>query len=230
MEDTTYDKITPNEMALYSVVFVGIMAYCQHINVSLGSILGIIISGIVILMLYKYNQEVVIGEEKLHDLKASYIKPMPQNIQKYEDITDFMFSIQEFYDYNPQVYEHLVETIDTFLEVYENCMLDGSLAGGSYSIAERHKQIILNDIHSIIYTSPASKLVTHKIDDSIAKMEELMNNYLYAIFEKNQDYLKEHGFHNNSKIIELNIQPYNKSLERLPYLSTVGSLPENLFE
>lgn len=230
MDDTMYDKITPKSLALYSIVFVGIMVYCQSIDVTLGSLVGVIVSCIVILLLYKYNEEIVIGEEKLHELKANYINPEPTNIQKYVDMTDLVFSIQEFHSYNPQVYEHMVDTIDTFLEVYANCMLDSSLAGESYSIAERHKQMALNDLHSIIYTSPASKLVTQKLDDAVIKLEELLNNYLYAIFEKNQEYLKENGFFNNSKIIELNIQPYNKSPEHLPPSSKVGSYPENYYE
>jgi len=208
---TLLDKITPYELASYIVIVILTIIYFRNMNISIGVLFGGLVAIIIVYFVYRHNNELITKNGQLHQLKVDHIIPQTNNIHKYKDITDFVFSIQDFYSYNPQVFEHMVQTIDIFFDVYENSMIDISLAGENYAIAERRKQIALNDLHSIIIIIPSSKKLIAKLDDSVISLEELLNEYLIQIYEKNKEYIQDRGFFNNTKIIELNIKPYNTS-------------------
>lgn len=206
---TTFDKISSKEFVVYISIFVGIIIFFQYKNISIGALFGCIIAIITIYLVYKYNSELVTGEKKIHQIKSDNILPKPENIQKYTDMTDFIFSIQDFYTYNPQVFENIVQKIDDFLNMFANTMIDSALAGENYFHAERYKQLILTDLRSIMIMIPSDKKLIKKLDKSVSQLDTLLNNYLIQIYEKNKNYIKTNGYFNNTKVINLGMIPYN---------------------
>lgn len=204
-----FNKISAKSVFIYLIILCVCVLYFRSLNITLGSFVGLIFAFLFIFLLYRNELNTQENEEDLHQLKAKWILPEPKNIQNYADMTDFIFSIQEFYEYNQQAYENLVDAIDTFLEIYENVLIDNSLAGDSYSLANNQKLLALNELHSIIMTLPSSLLLTNKFNESLHALELLLNKYLYTIYEKNKEYINKNGYFNNSKVIELNIAPYN---------------------
>jgi len=207
---TSIFNISPTSIFIYFVIFCSCLVYFKNSKTTLGTLLGVLIAGVICFLLYQYEQETLLTTEKIHQTKAENIKPHPKRIQNYQDLTDFIFSVQDFYIYNPQAFIELIESLDTFLDVYESVMIDETLAGDLYSIAEEYKLKTLNSLHSFIITLPSSKKLTNKFDNSIKIYEELLNNYLYQIYEKNKKYIEKDGYFNNTKIIDLNISPYNQ--------------------
>jgi hypothetical protein len=210
---TTFDKISSKEFILYVSIFVGIVIFFQYKNISIGALFGCIIAIITIYLVYNYNNELVTGEKKIHHIKSDRILPKPENIQKYTDMTDFIFSIQDFYTYNPQVFEDIVQRIDDFLNMFASTMIDAALAGENYFHAERYKQLILTDLRSIMIMIPSDKKLIKKLDESVSQLDTLLNNYLIQIYEKNKNYIKTNGYFNNTKVINLEITPYNSLSE-----------------
>ena len=201
--------IRHSSIFVYFVIFCVCIVYFRNINITLGTLLGIILSILIMCVLYYSETTTLNNTTQLHNLKSTAIKPTPKNIIKYNDLTDYIFSIQDFYEYNPQAYESLINAIDTFIEIYETILLDNALAGDYYAIAESRKLYALNSLHSIIIMIPPNKIVIKKINTAMEILEALLNKYLMLIYNANENYIKTHGYFNNTKVIELNIKPYN---------------------
>ena len=48
-------------------------------------------------------------------------------------------------------------------------------------------------------------------------LEQLLNKYLEIIYNTNVNYIHENGYFNNSKIIDVNITPANKFMDKSIY-------------
>lgn len=210
MDNLFYNNISSSSIFIYAVILCGFIVYFREVNITLGIIVGMISALSIIYLLYQYETTSDVNKKKLHQIKTENIFPTPKNISKYEDLTDFVFSVQDFYEYNPQSYEDMIHAVDTFIEVYEDVLLDHSLAGNYYSIAETHKLLALNALHSIIMLIPSSKKLIGKLNDSMKTLEILLNKYLYVIYQTNDSYVKENGYFNNTKVIDLKISPHNQ--------------------
>lgn len=209
-EITPSSLVSPSSIFLYVLIFCVCIIYFRNVNITLSIIFGIFIAAICVYTLYLHEITTMTNTEQLHKIKAENIKPESKYISKYTDFTDFIFSIQDFYVYNPQSYENIIKALDTFIEIYEDVLIDNSLAGDYYSIAETHKLLALNSLHSIIIMIPSNKKLINKLNDAMKTFEELLNKYLVVIYEQNEKYIKDNGYFNNTKLIELNVAPYNK--------------------
>lgn len=209
-DNTPISLVSPSSIFIYVLVFCTCIIYFRSIDMSLGIIFGIFVAAVCVYVLYWHEITNMTNTEQLHKIKADNIKPMPKYISKYTDFTDFIFSIQDFYIYNPQSYENIIKDLDTFIEIYEYVLIDNSLAGDYYSIAEARKLLALNSLHSVIMMIPSDKKIINKLNDALKTFEQLLNKYLLVIYEKNEKYIKDKGYFNNTKLIELNIAPYNK--------------------
>lgn len=210
MNIDTFSNISASSMFLYAIIFCGCIAYFRCFDITLGTIIGIIVAIVFIYLIYHREITTLSNTEQLHETKAEFIHPIPVHVTKYKDLTDFVFSIQDFYVYNPQLYENMINAIDTFMEMYEDILLDNSLAGQYYENADTHKLLALNALHSIIIMIPPNKNLINKLNESMKTLETLLNKYLYEIYEKNKQFINENGYFNNSKVIDLKVAPYNK--------------------
>lgn len=209
-EKSLISLISPSSIFIYVLIFCVCIIYFRNTNITLGIIFGIFVATVCVYVLYLREITTMTSTEQLHKIKAENIKPTSKHISKYTDFTDFIFSIQDFYVYNPQSYENIITTLDTFIEIYEDVLIDNSLAGDYYSIAEARKLLALNYLHSIIMMIPSDKKLINKLNEALKTFEQLFNKYLVVIYEKNEKYIKDNGYFNNTKLIELNIAPYNK--------------------
>lgn len=195
---------------LYLIIFCTCVAYFQNVNITIGRLFGMLVASLLIYILYSYERENNIDNTKIHAIESNNIEKFSNKIINYIDLTDFIFSIRDFYIYNPQAYENIIKSVEIFLEIYENVMLDNSMAGESYTIANIHKEVALNNLHSIIIMIPANKKIIGKLNDSMIILEKLLNRYLTKIINANKKFIEDNGYFNNTKIIEHDILPYNK--------------------
>jgi hypothetical protein len=209
INNTIFANISSKSIFLYTIIVVSCLLYFKHIHISLNYIIGICVSVIIIAVLYKYEIETYQNTEKLHEIKKGYIFPPSDKISQYKEITDIVFSIQDFYEYNPQAFESMINSLETFLNIYENISDDNSLSGDLYKNADNYKLLVLNHLHSIIIMIPSDKNLIEKLNNSMKNMEEILNDYLTKIYDIHKNYVDKNGYYNNTKLIELNIYPYN---------------------
>lgn len=138
-------------------------------------------------------------------VKNTFPKSKYINDYNNKSFENFLFLNQEFYYYNPQVWINIVSNIDKFLEIYEDINIDPSRAGISYNGMKDLRDSCINDLVSIKINCPDNKDVLKKINLSISDLEQLMNKYLFDVYNKNLKHIKQNGLNNHSVIINPNL-------------------------
>ena len=127
------------------------------LNVGLNLILGLVLALTVIFYLTeKENIQTEIKKEQ-YETKLNSIKPKPKEI-KDEDIVDFVFSVQDFYVFNPEAYEEFIDNLDAFKNLYDTIFSDSKFSHYYYQIADSKKNNALNSFHSLIFKLPNDKI------------------------------------------------------------------------
>ena len=136
------------------------------------------------------------------------IEPDIKSIEKYDEMIDFLFSIQDFYIYNQQAYEDMVECINNFFIVYEDILKNGIQTNQLFSIAEKNMYNSINHLHSFIYSIPNDDNIRNKLHTSLYVLEKILNNYLNEIYDIHIDNIKK-GYHIDYKLINIGPKEYN---------------------
>lgn len=198
-----YDGLSSKLLFFYCCLFCFIYI-CTGRNVLYTFILFIIIFTLYSLYNNKLNNNVT--------YKKTVIFPKSKYIEKNNNFADIVFSIQEFYDYNPQLYINAIKSIDVFLSIYEYIKIDNALAGQLYNSLEKQKFMTLDYIQGIIIESPDNRKVIEKINESIHQLEILMNRYIYDTYKMNKEYIIKNGYNIETKLIYHDMhQPYNET-------------------
>lgn len=170
-------------------------------NIKLNVLVALLISGIAILYINYKNQSDENNVKEIYKIKQNLIRPKSEIINKYDQYVDFLFSIQDFYAYNPPAYENLIENLEVFLELYEESLIANELAGLNYGLADKRQSRILNNLHSIIYNLPVNKLLTDKLNASIIKLDDMLEEMLNEMININKNYIDVNGYTRESVVV-----------------------------
>lgn len=203
------NEINKKSLVLYIVIIIVSVLYFNNKKITLGTLLGIF-SG-VMLAIYLKNKDTInlTNENTQHDIKLKNIHPSAVHVGDYREITDFIFSIQDMYIYNPPAFEEMIVNIDKFFGVYKEIMIDSTLAGVKFSIINKLKHNTLNSLHSIIFMLPANKILIHKHENAIKKLDELLNVYLNRVYNMYNANLQTYGYDTRTPLLDTNMIPNN---------------------
>jgi len=211
-EDNIYNKIQNiNNKKIFKYIFIIIVSllYFRTKNINLNVILALIIGTIIIIYLNGKNKTDLTDKQIEKEIKIDNIKPDPNKISEYNDILDFIFSIQDMYEYNPQSYEEMLDNINAFLSIY-NIILDGTpYCEYHYQIASSKKDNAVNSLHSIIYNTPSNKMVMDKHTRAHKRLETILNVYLNKLYDTCHNSLIINGYNIYKKQINLGPKEYN---------------------
>lgn len=188
-----------NKILFRNIIIILIFIYIfNKLEVSISVILGLVLSVAVIMYLYsKEKKQSDLEEEQLEE-KKNTIKPKLNKLvevpHQNDDLIDFLFSIQDFYRFNPQAYEEMVDNLEGFFTVYETIFNTSELSNYYYQIAESKKNNALNSLQSLIFTLPNEKLFTDKYDRAHKRLETIMNKYLNELYDRCERYLISDGY------------------------------------
>jgi hypothetical protein len=185
----------------YIVIFIILIWISSFISIGLNVILMLIIGVLIVFYMDYTKQDELKENKKIMDNKFDNIRPYSEIIGKYDDIINFLFSIQDMYIYNPPAYEEIVDNIDEFLKIYEESKMFNEKSGTNYVVADAKKTHAINSLHSLIYNLPSNKFYMDKLDRSINTLDKLLTNYLNDIYNMNKSYTKSYGYTNRSVII-----------------------------
>lgn len=173
-----------NKILFRNIVIILLFIYFFiKLNIGLNVIFGIILA--IVVIMYFTEKESIQTEIKKeqYENKLETIKPKLQK-NKEEDIVDFVFSVQDFYVFNPQAYEEFIDNLDAFKELYDTTFIDGKLSHYYFQIAESKKENALNSFHSLIFKLPNDKFYTDKHMRAHKRLETLLNNYLNQLYDQ----------------------------------------------
>lgn len=193
----------------YIVILIATYFLFKHKSVSLAVILGLVIGVIVVYYLYVKSESTVSDRLQEHKLKVEHILPEPEKIKSNERLVDFLFSIQDMYQYNPQAYEEMMDNIEAFLTIYDTIMKGVRLYDYYYGVAVDKKENAVNALQSIIYKLPSSKALMNKHMRSHKRLETILTDIINEMYDKCKEYRIRYGTTIHNKVLLDNPKPYN---------------------
>ncbi len=195
---------------VFCSIFIITIGIFQKMKIELNIIFGAMVAYFLVNLLNKMhdieiNKNTDIKDNAdIYELKKSMIKPKPKLLHEYKDITQYLFSIQDYYKYNPLVYEHIVDNLDDFYHLYQEALKLNNLAGTNYKLMNNIKQDTLNSLHSLIYTLPEDAAYINKLNESFEILHKILSKYLFEIYKLNKQNILNHGYNTNTIIINHN--------------------------
>jgi hypothetical protein len=127
-----------------------VIYFFSFFDIKLNIIFGFIIAGLIVYYMYNYNLVVQNRNNELLDEKKKLIIPQPLKAIDYNEMVDFLFTIQDFHQYNQNAYEQMMMNIDYFFENYQNIIDDPEIAYLKYEMLFEQKINALNNLQSIL--------------------------------------------------------------------------------
>jgi effector-binding domain-containing protein len=182
--------------------------------VGLNIILALTLGVCVILYFNQAKQFTHDQEKKQQEHKLSTIKPPPKTFAGRDDIIDLVFSIQDFYPYNPEAYEEMIDNIDAFFKIYDIIKTDPAYCEYYYTIADTKKSNAVNALQSMIFNIPNSKIPEDKLIRAYKRLETLLVNYINELYKICDNDLTTKGFDVTRKLINTGPKEYNNYKEK----------------
>lgn len=177
--------------------------------------LNILFGCFLIIIYYYQSNEYYTNDQKIEQEistdKINTIRPPIDLIKKYPALVDLIFSIQDYYVYNPESFEKIIESLEQLIKLYEESIEYPQTANLNYSLIERAKLDALNYLHSIVINLPPlnDKYEYTKMDRALEKLEYLLSIYLEEIKTINQKYLLENNYNCQTKILNDGPKEFN---------------------
>ena len=194
---------------IFIVVPIILIFLFTKVNVKLNILVALLFSILIILYINYKNQKEQKDIEDIYSIKKESLKPQSATINKYNDFVDFLFSIQDLYAYNPPAYEYVIENLEVFLQLYDDAKIAHELAGLNYGLADRRRQLALNNLHSIIYTLPTSSILIAKLNTAIFKLDDMLEKMLHDLYIINKNYIDKNGYTSGSIVTQQGPIPEN---------------------
>ena len=185
----------------------------NNINIAI----TIVIMTTLAIIYYLYNKNILIDEQEqeqeleleqelAQEIKLENIVPNVDDIEK-DDIIDFLFSIQDMYEYNPLSYEEMIDYIRAFFTLYDIILNSPTnsvrFSDYYYQIAESNKNNAVNSLHSIIYKLPNDKALMDKHTRAHKRLETILTYYINELYDKCKDNLLKNGYNIHTRAINL---------------------------
>lgn len=194
----------------YIIIFIGIIYAYSTIPIGLNIVFGTTIAFIVVLYLYYNYNEKQEKENKTKSFQEANLLPKPEIFSDHPDIIKYLFSIQDFYIYNPQAYEEMTKNLSLFFRTFKEAKENKKNAGIHYELMISYKRNAVNALHSIIHSIPDSDDYTNKLNKAIVILQEILDEYLVKTERLHKEYLLEYGYNNETKLINKGQMPYNQ--------------------
>jgi hypothetical protein len=165
----------------------------MKLTIGLNIILALILGTLIILYLNGKDNIAHKSEEILNNIKYDTIKPSLPNVSPNSDLIDFLFTVQDFYVYNPQAYEEMIENLESHFKLVQNIFMDKDMYTYYYTLAETKKNNALNAFQSLIFKLPVDKEFTHKFNRAHERLETILNKSMNDIYDKCQSNMIEYG-------------------------------------
>jgi hypothetical protein len=196
------------------VITIIFIFFFMKMNIGLNILLGLFFAFVCVIYLYEKETTTAQIEKEQYQRELESIKPEPQKIRDNKDIIDFLFSVQDFYVFNPQAYEEMIDNLDAFKSLQDNIFGEPKLSNYYYQIAESKKENALNAFHSLIFTLPTDKIYTEKFDRAHERLETILNNYLNEMYDQCVFYLNRDGRDVYKREILLGPKEYNNYFDK----------------
>jgi hypothetical protein len=167
----------------YIFIVIILLAYFRNKIIGMNIILALVIGVIVIWYIDDKNLTNIYDEHSERQTKINNIKPAPTKMENKDDMLDFLYSIQDMYEYNPEAYEEMLDNLNAFFETYDTIHRGTRPCDFYYQIAESKKENAVNALHSIVFRVPGDKIIMDKHARAHKRLETLLTNYVNELYD-----------------------------------------------
>jgi hypothetical protein len=206
-------EIDPKYLFLYIVIIIISILFFRHNNFKIISMIGLIFGIIISYIIYDKNKFKNTSKKEDLRLKQNKLIPQPKYSAKYSEVTEFLYSIREFYQYNRPVFTDLVNSLDSFMILYDDINIGVQRCKDNFDILKDKKYEALNNLHAIIFNLENSEVLIQKIKDAMKFLHKLLNKYYFKAIKicNNQE---EYDVNTTSRFInKYEPEPYNTFLD-----------------
>ena len=197
------DSWNGEKIFIYVVVFILILWFFIKKKIGMNILVAILIAMFTISYLNYRTVTNAYALNKIQNIKKDTILPKLTNETKgHEDIVNFLFSIEDFYMYNPQQYEEMVKYINYFYNLYNVSVIDDQTSSVNYGLMKQYKRDALNALMTIIFSSTDDKRVRDKISASAVVLDDILSHDLDQISYIVDKYVYTNGYNIDTKIID----------------------------
>jgi hypothetical protein len=207
----------PKQIFIYFVILVIFLFIFSNIDFNISLFIGLIFFTILLFYLHTERNKNFIDFKKKLDTKFETFKEnnitdtLNKNLRNYPDIVDFIFYLSTFKNYNPNIFQDIINLFNRFINLYDYVNIDKSLASTLFKNMTNIKVQIINNIESLLFTTN-NKVFTKQISKFKITGEKLLNKYLDKVLLINKKYNYYNGYNINTNIItNNNILEYNFS-------------------
>lgn len=205
-------------MFWYIVIFIGILILFSNLDIRLNILCGSILAIIFIMHLYENDKRKEYVNNILVENKKSTLLPKSQKVHD-EDMQNFLFSTQNFYQYNPQAYEDFIEELDSFIEIYEQSNNNPKLSGANYNLLNDKKRSLLFTFNSILFNLPPNMMHETKLYNFVKTLNFILEKYLNNIAILFKHNIKQNGYNASTELPKTG--PMARNGDELYYLSSI---------
>lgn len=210
---TVLESIDNRYLFLYIAIIFLALLYFRRKLIGLNIIFALGVGCIIIWYIYDKNQTTLQLEETQMEAKREAITPHLKETREFDDVVDFVFSIQDLYHYNPKAYEEMIDNIDNFFKVYNIIQIGTRRCDDYYTIADSKRSNAVNALHSMIYELPTSPELNDKHIRAHKRLETLLNKYQNELYDICQRDLLKRGRDVNRRHILTGPKPANRYSE-----------------
>lgn len=192
---TFTEGINQQDLFKYAVIMLIVLFFFLRITIGLNILLALVLSVMIILYLNEQTTVSHSTELEQNTIKYETIKPKLDkiNYSSDSDIVDFLFSIQDFYIYNPSAYEEMIDNLNAFYTLVENIFNEPMFCSYYYQIAFSKKNNAINSLQSIIFKLPTELAFTDKLNRAHERLETILNKKMNDIYDECQKNLIQNG-------------------------------------
>ena len=175
-------KITNNfskeYIFIYGSIVILIFSYVSRNDIPVKHIISLCMCVIVLFYMNGKIQNTNKSIDLLVNIKENNIYPPTTYLNKYTDIVDFIFSIQDFRSSNEKSYDAMIHELDNFFDIYEKLKYSVEYLKENYDLLNDRMDEIIYNLNSIKFNLPVNIYYDIRHKNAIDDLTTILNNYL----------------------------------------------------
>lgn len=171
------NDIQPLDILKYIVIILVIILLSEYIPWSLRHFVGFIIGVVYIYYLNEGKRANFVDKLKTTEIHMERIIPRPRFFYQDANFIEFAYNMLSYRKYNKHAYSNMIKAMDHFLELQidiENPALQNCKE--TYQVALDMQQTALNELHSLIYSTPNDDL--HILETKLINATKTLQLYM----------------------------------------------------
>jgi len=204
-------NLSDTEIFKYTIFTIFICIFFKLLNLTINSIVIFLISVFSVYILFLYNSQINYTKKKISEEKKNKLIVSNKKLFTNKKLINFLYSIQEFYFSNPQVYNDFTDGLEKFIILYNEIQSKNTNIGINFKLMEDEKNKIIKNLESLIFRIDSHKDISKKLNKGIRVLEEFLIDILNETYYLYRKDIYDNGINNRTQLINLGPKPFENN-------------------